>query len=73
MAKELAPNIAAWRMRGELLRFEGSNCQGCKTPHMPQRIICPDCGHNNSIPIEEDSSDTSNVVESQSSQTDIKT
>ena len=72
MSAELSPNIAAWRNRGELLRLEGSNCEQCKIPHMPQRIICPDCGHDNNTPIE-DTTNTSDVVEGQSGQTDIET
>ncbi len=35
-----------WRLRGQLLRLEGSNCPGCKTPHFPPRRICPDCEYD---------------------------
>lgn len=73
MTRELSPNIAAWGMRKELLRFQGSNCKECKTLHMPQRTICPDCGHNANTPKKEDEPTSSNVVEGQSGQTDIKT
>jgi len=34
-----------WRLRGPLLRLEGSNCPNCKIRHFPAREICPDCGY----------------------------
>lgn len=33
-----------WRLRKELYRLEGSNCQGCGILHFPSRRVCPDCG-----------------------------
>ncbi|QLG69572.1 MAG: hypothetical protein CH104c_0340 [Candidatus Woesebacteria bacterium] len=33
-----------WRLREQLLRLEGSNCQSCKIVHFPPREVCPDCG-----------------------------
>ncbi|BCX14725.1 MAG: hypothetical protein KatS3mg088_408 [Patescibacteria group bacterium] len=33
-----------WRLKGQLLRLEGSNCQGCGIKHFPPRTVCPDCG-----------------------------
>ena len=73
MTRELSPNIASWRIRGELYRLGGSNCSECKTLHMPQRTICPDCGHNANTPKKESKPTSSDVVESQSGQADIKT
>ncbi|MDP3994314.1 MAG: zinc ribbon domain-containing protein [bacterium] len=40
-----------WRTQTERYRLIGSNCQNCKEVHFPQRIICPDCGHNNNEPL----------------------
>ncbi len=31
-----------WRLKGQLLRLEGSNCQYCQKPHFPPRDICPE-------------------------------
>jgi uncharacterized OB-fold protein len=34
-----------WRLKGQLLRLEGSNCSHCGIKHFPPRAICPDCGY----------------------------
>lgn len=31
-----------WRLRGPLLRFQGSNCPNCGVKHFPPRPICPE-------------------------------
>ena len=31
-----------WRLKGPLLRLEGTNCQHCNTLHLPPRPKCPE-------------------------------
>jgi len=44
-----------WRLRGQLLRLEGSNCQNCGTKHFPPQRTCPNCGFKSEKKTDNDS------------------
>ena len=59
-----------WRIRGERLRLEGSNCQNCGEKHFPARPVCPDCAekridqsHGNVYPADNITQQTPVLVE----------
>jgi uncharacterized OB-fold protein len=35
-----------WRENARRYRMEASKCTGCNAIHLPDRLICPECGHD---------------------------
>lgn len=39
-----------WRLRKELYRLEGAQCQGCGARLFPPRLVCPECRSRELVP-----------------------